>query len=233
MARDKVSICNAALDLLPADNIQSIDDVDSIGARACKRHFQNVIVDLLAEWEFEAAIRRQPLAPVTNDRDYEWRFAYAEPSAVASLIRVLPYRAMLLPTASVPVLPGQIAYPYEWGYFPENIGARFVTANGKIYTNEENALIEFCTSEPDLGRVSALFGRAVEVELACRICMPILKSERRERVLMPMAELAKQRAIADDRNNSPDRYDTVPSEEAIVRAGYPIQPRGWYSGGNV
>jgi hypothetical protein len=38
-------------------------------------------------------------------------------------------------------------------------------------------------------------------------------------------------AVADDRNNSPDRYDTVASEEAMVRAGLPPAPRGWYSGG--
>lgn len=230
MARDKVSICNAALDELPADNIQSIDDVDSVGARACKRHFQSVLSDLLSDWDYEPAIRRQSLAATTNDRDYEWGHAYAEPSSVASLIRVLPYRAALDPT-SVTLLPGQRLFPLDWGYFPENVGVRFVRANGKIYTHEPQAVIEFVTAEPDFGRMSALFGRAMELELAARICMPVIKSGSRQRDLMRMAEIARQRAIADDRNNSPDRYDTVASEEAMVRAGLPPSPRGWYSGG--
>lgn len=230
MARDKVSICNAALDELPAENIQSIDDADSVGARACKRHFQNCISDLLSDWEYEAAIRRLPLAPTSNDRDYEWSHAYAEPSGAASLLRVLPYRAALDPT-SVTLLPGQRLFPLDWGYFPENVGVRYVVANGKIYTHEPQAVVEFVTSEPDLGRMSSLFGRALELELAARICMPVIKSSSRQRELISMAEVARQRAVADDRNNSPDRYDTVASEEAMVRAGLPPAPRGWYSGG--
>lgn len=230
MARDKVSICNAALDELPADNIQSIDDVDSVGARACKRHYGNVIADLLGMWEFEGAIRRVQLASTTNDRDYEWSYAYAMPASVASLIRVLPYRAALDPTA-VTVLPGQRLFPLEWGYFPENVGVRFVANDGKIYTHEPNAVLEFCTAEPDLGRMPTLFLRAVELELAARICMPVIKSGTRQRELRAAAEVARERAIADDRNNSPDRYDTMPSEEALVRSGLPPSPRGWYSGG--
>ena len=150
MARDKVSICNAALDELPADNIQSIDDVDSVGARACKRHFQNCISDMLGDWEFEAAIRRQALAPTTNDRDYEWSHAYVMPSSISSLLRVLPYRAALDP-ASVTLLPGQRLFPLDWGYFPENVGVRFVANNNKIYTHEPQAVVEFVTSDdPDV-----------------------------------------------------------------------------------
>lgn len=230
MARDKVSICNSALDELPAENIQSIDDTDSVGARACKRHFQNVLSDLLSEWEFEAAIRRVQLAETTNDRDYEWSYAYARPASIASPIRVLPYRAALDPT-SVTVLPGQRLYPYDWGYFPENIGVRFALAGNKIYTHEPSAVLEFVTAEPDLGQMSQLFGRAMELELAARICMPVIKSRGRKRELIAEAEVARQRAIADDRNSSPDRYDTAPSEEAMVRAQLEPSPRGWYSGG--
>lgn len=230
MSRDRVSICNAALDKLPADTIQSIDDVDSVGARACKRHFQNCISDMLGEWEFEAAIRRVQLAETANDRDYEWSYCYTIPTGVASLMRVLPYRAKLDP-ASVTILPGQRLYSADWGYFPENVGVRYVAADGKLYTHEPQAVLEYCTSDPELGRMSNLFLRALELELAARICMPVIKNARRERELIQEAEVARQRAIADDRNNSPDRYDTQPSEETLVRSGLSPAPRGWYSGG--
>lgn len=230
MARDKVSICNAALDELPAETIQSIDDVDSVGARACKRHYPNVLSDLLAEWDFEAAIRRVALAETDNDRDYEWSHAYVRPASIASPIRVLPYRAAL-DAADVTVLPGQRLYPAGWGYFPENVGVRFALAGNKVYTHEPSAVLEYVTAEPDLGQMPQLFLRAMELELAARIVMPVIKNAKRQRELIVAAEAARQRAIADDRNNSPDRYDTVASEEALVRAGLDPSPRGWYSGG--
>lgn len=228
MARDKVSICNAALDELPAETIQSIDDVDSVGARACKRHYQNVLSDLLAEWDFEPAIRRVAMAETANDRDYEWGHAYVKPPSFASLIRVLPYRAALDPT-SVVVLPGQRLAQPAWGYFPENVGVRFAIAGNKVYTHEPSAVLEFVTAEPDLGQMSQLFLRAVELELAARICMPVIKSGSRQKELIAAAEVARQRAIADDRNNSPERYDTIASEEALVRSG--LTPGDWYGGG--
>lgn len=228
MARDKVSICNSALDELPAENIQSIDDVDSVGARACKRHFQNVLSDLIAEWEFEAAIRRMPLAETTNERAYEWAHAYVEPSSIASLLRVLPYRASLDASLLV-TLPGQTSYPLAFGYYPANVGTPFLRNDGIIYSNEPGAVIEFATAEPDLGKMSPLFGRAMELELAARICMPVIKSKSRKRELIQEAEVARQRAIADDRNSSPDRYDQIASEEALVRNG--ISSVNWYNGG--
>ena len=231
MARDKVSICNNALDELPAENIQSIDDVESVGARACKRHYQPVLSDLLAEWEFEGAIRRQVLVPTSNDRPGEWGFAYAEPSSVASLIRVLPYRDPAI-EPEVVVLPGQVLSP-NVGYLPQNVGLPFLRNNGKIYTNANGAVLEFATMEPDLGRMTPLFLRAFELELASRICMPVIKSRGRKKELVAEAEVARSRAIADDRNNSPDRYDQIASEEALVRAGLHEYPAPWWNGGNV
>ena len=232
MARNVVSICNAALDELPADTIQSIDDAASVGARACKRHYANVIADLMGEHDYEAAIRRDTLAEATNDRSYEWGYAYAEPTSIASILRVMPQRAPLDPS-SVVVLPGQRAYPFEWPLQAENVGVPFVRANGKIYTNDPSAVLEYVTAEPDLARMSPLFCRALELELAARICMPVIKDKARKRELVAEAEAARSRAIADDKNNTPERWDTVPSEEALIRAGVPIQPRPWYAGGNT
>lgn len=106
---------------------------------------------------------------------------------------------------------------------------RFAIAGNKVYTHEPSAVLEFVTAEPDLGQMSQLFLRAVELELAARICMPVIKSGSRQKELIAAAEVARQRAIADDRNNSPERYDTIASEEALVRSG--LTPGDWYGGG--
>lgn len=215
--RDKISICNGALDELPATAIQTIDDPDDVGARACKRNYDKAFEDLIDEHPYDAAIRRVAGAVLTNDRVGEWLYCYAYPTEARTILRVLPDYAGQPP--GTVILPGQIALPLV-GYYAADVGVRYVVAAGKIYTNLAAAVIEFIAADPDLSLFSPLFHRAFELTLAERIVMPVLKSRNRKKELQADAELWRGRAMADDLNNSPTRYDNFPSEEDLAREGW-------------
>lgn len=227
--RDQLSICNGALDELPATAIQSINDPDDEGALACRRNYANVFEDLIDAHPYDAAIRRAVGAATANDRAGEWQFCYQYPTEARTILRVLPDYAAAYTVTDAPILAGQMIAPLV-GYFPQDVGVPYVVAAGKIYTNLQFAVIEFIAANPELSLFSPLFHRAFEVELAARICMPVIKSRSRKKELMADAELRAGRAMADDLNNSPKRYDAWPSEEALVRndmigdASY----GGWY-----
>lgn len=217
MARSQISICNGALDECPAGTINSIDE-DDVGARACKRRYQPTLEDLLGEHDYDAAIRRTVLAETINDRLGEWRFAYAMPENVASPRRILPsYTAVESNTAYV-IQPGQ--QPWTGiGFYPANVGARYKVAGNKIYCDLPAAVLEYVSYDIRLSDFRPMFFRAFELELAARIVMPILKDRARQKELISMAEVARQRAMADDLNSSPERTFDFISEEAMVRIG--------------
>lgn len=229
MARSQISICNGALDECPAGTINSIDE-DDVGARACKRRYQPTLEDLLGEHDYDAAIRRTVLAVTVNDRPGEWRFAYAMPENVASPKRVLPdYTATFVSSAYV-LQPGQVPWS-GIGFFPGNIGARYKIGGDKIYCDLPGAVLEYVSYDIRLSDFRPLFFRAFELELASRIVMPILKDRARQKELISMAEVARQRAMADDLNSSPDRTFDFVSEEAAVRiGGVDAAYAGWYGG---
>lgn len=227
--RDQLSICNGALDELPATAIQSINDPDDEGALACRRNYANVFEDLIDHHPYDAAIRREVGAVTTNAREGEWLFCYQYPTEARTILRVLPNYAATYSVSSAPILAGQMVAPLV-GYFPQDVGVPYVVAAGKIYTNLEFAVIEFIAANPDLSLFSPLFHRSFELALAARICMPVIKSRSRKKELQADAELWEGRAMADDLNNSPKRWDAFPSEEALVRNDMLGDPSygGWY-----
>ena len=224
--RDQLSICNGALDELPATAIQSINDPDDEGALACRRNYSKVFEDLLDlnPYGWDASIRRTVGAETTNERVGEWLFCYQYPTEARTMLRVLPDYS-LTPVNTV-VLPGQFAAPLV-GYFASDVGVPYIVAAGKIYTNLQYAVLEYIAADPELSLFSPLFHRAFELTLAERICMPVIKSRSRKKELIAEAELYRQRAMADDLNNSPKRYDTHPSEEEMVRND--MTAPGWYA----
>lgn len=217
MASPLVSICNGALDELPAGVIQSIDDEDT-GARACKRQWRKVLDDLLGEHDYDFAVRRATLALTDNDRRGEWAYCYLLPEEAVSPRRVLPsYSAAYVSTAYV-LQPGQRVWS-GLGFYPQNDGVPFKVANAKVYTNMTDAVLEYVTGAVEFQHFRPLFRRAFELELASRIALPVLKDAKRQKDLIGMAEVARQRAMADDLNSSPERSFDFISEEAMVRVG--------------
>lgn len=85
-----VSICNAALDLLGADPITSLDD-DTKAARLCNRNYARVRDAVLRAYPWNCAITRASLAALSTTPAYEYALQYALPEgpAPAYCLRVL------------------------------------------------------------------------------------------------------------------------------------------------
>lgn len=202
-----VSISNEALAEIAADPIASMDE-ESVAATECRRAFDNVVSDLLERSEWGFKIRRISGSVITNDRASEWNYGYSKPAQASKVLRVL--------------MPIETSYP-EWGSYSNPIwdsyGAiPFAEINGTIYTNIEDALIEYSVATVDVSAFPSLFRRAVAVELAARIAYPIKKDRQLRGDLIQLSEIATARAIADDQNRHPRRRDFI-SQAELARNG--------------
>ncbi len=214
MARNVVQICNEAISDLPAHPITDINDVSSKEARECARHLPGVVSDLVAYHDFDFVERRVALALVTNDRESEWEYAYAFPDEFVSPIR-------LVRNYSSTSIPGIVVTPMlYWGRNDEQFGLDYETANGVLYTNVEEAILEYSTDALEPNKWTPLFSYAVIRTLASRIYRPILgeKADTREwLVKQQTAQRAVDEAVADDLNRNPRVRKTFTSEAAIAR----------------
>lgn len=203
-----ISICNVALAEVGADSIASLDE-ESVGARECRRAFDDAVADLLARSDWGFKTRRLNAAGVPNDRPAEWSYAYAMPADAARVLRVLP--------------PAEANYP-EWGIWStpawDALGAvPFVEAGGTIHCNVADAVIEVASASAPASDFPPLFRRALEFEIAARIAMPLRRDRALRGDMLQLAELALARAIAEDRNRHPRRELDWLGEVALARAG--------------
>lgn len=214
----QLSICNLALAHLPAAEISSMNE-DSLEARECRRFYPEVMADMLGgphDWSF--ANQRVVLAGLTNDRDFEWLYAYALPSNLGSPIRVIPDLEGAGIAVPVP-LPGE-PYAETWGISTGYIETPYILEGTTLYSNVQNATLEFTINDVAGVNISQLAVRAISLDLASRICVPIKKDSDRETKLMQAAEAAWQRAIADDRNRQPENQGGYIAENIAARRGY-------------
>lgn len=220
MGRSIVDICNEALGEVPADQISDIDDESSMSARHCKRLLPGVVSDVLEAYDWDIANRREPLAPVSNARGNQWSYAYALPTDLRSPIRLIPP----LSSGNGGVVPFGTQGLTE--QYLDSI--EYEIADGKLYTHLEGATLEYSSDGIELTRFSASLARLVVLTLASRLVMPILNDRARQREILEMAELQRQRAIADEANRSRDRSSDFVSERAMARGVgfYPAYP-GW------
>jgi len=74
----------------------------------------------------------------------------------------------------------------------------------------------------------AMFARALALELASRLVMPLINKRERQGDLIKRAEVARDRAISDSRNRDPteSRYDQFDNELQRARDG----SYGWPGG---
>lgn len=208
MARSLITICNNALGEVPADQIASLED-GSVSARHCARIYPVVVTDLLEHHDWDFAIKRQAAAAITNDRDSEWGFAYALPTDIASPLRIVPdYNGVSIPWG----------YEDQYRAFVDRLP--YVIAGGKLYSQLPAPFIEYISNDIPEARFTALFGRAVETELAARLVMPIKNDAKRQRELFQIAGAWLERAVADDLNRN-SRDQDFQSERSVVRGvGY-------------
>ncbi len=207
----QVGICNEALSEIAADPINSIDEKSS-SAFYCGMHYDSVLAEVLTWTDWDWAIRRTTLAGQINDRKGEWLYRYARPTDMADAIRVLP--SVDRQVESLPMV-GPYSFP-RWdalGRLP------FAAASGSIYTNVATAIIEYQVNVVDPAVIDTLAARAAALELASRLAMPLKKSRNLKGDMVKLAEVAKQRAIAESENRHPRRQVDYVSEVEYARMG--------------
>lgn len=150
---DPVSVCNMSLDRV--DIGQPIDDLagDSDVARACNRWYEKCRdkVLQLGTWPF---LKRQvALGLVEEDPVDKWTFAYRYP---INCVRVLS------------IVSGERidVNPIEWEMGQDDTGRL-------IYTDEEDAFVEYLGTADDPGEWFDLFADAVAYLLASEIAGPL------------------------------------------------------------
>ena len=207
----QLGICNEALSEIAADPINSIEEASS-SAFYCRMHYASVLEELLGWTDWDWAIRRVTLALRANDRLGEWLYRYAKPADMAEAIRVLP--TVTEQVASLPVV-GPYPFP-AWdalGKLP------FAIADGSIYTNVVDGILEYQVNTVDPAAIDRFAARAASLELAARLAMPLKKSRELKGDLIKQAELAKQRAIAESENRSPRIQTDYVSTVEYARVG--------------
>ena len=207
----QVGICNEALSEIAADPINSIEEASS-SAFYCRMHYASVLAEVLTWTDWEWAIRRVTLAAQVNDRKGEWLYRYAKPADMADAIRLLPavdQQVHCLPTVG----------PYSFPAWDALGKLPYASASGSIYTNVADALLEYQVNAVDPAVIDPLAARAASLELAARLAMPIKKSRNLKGDMIKLAEVARQRAIAESENRAPRRQPDYISEAEYARMG--------------
>jgi hypothetical protein len=213
----RIDIFNQAVAELPAKAIQSVDE-NSLEANECRRFYPQIISEMLEgphDWSFQN--RRVALALLTNDRSSEWLYAYAVPSDMGGAIRVIPDLTALGLGYPVP-LPGE-PYAEQWALTGRYFETPYIIENGVLYTNVETATLEYGITDSTEASLTPLTVRAVVLDLASRIAIPVKKDRKIKAELVGQAEVAWARAIAEDMNRQPQVFPDYISEAMLARRG--------------
>jgi hypothetical protein len=166
----------------------------------------------LLEWcDWGFAVRRATLAVVANDRPAEWVYAYAAPSnmARAQYLRCSDeYEPSVLP------MYGPAASPWQ-----DTAPSPFLHENSKIYSNIENAVLSYSRNDIDVSELPPMARRALALGLASRIAAPVRKDQKLSGQMVQMAEVARERAIADELSRAPNLTPRWISDAEYARAG--------------
>lgn len=206
-ALDPLSIWNLALAEVRGAQVASLTE-KSVEADACRQQYPHALgVMLEGPHDYGFAKTRGALAPLgVNDRPGEWGYAYAIPSDMASPIGLLP--AGVFPT------PG---YYYSGPFW--NAAWDYVIDDGILYTNVSGASLEYVRNDLTGRSISQMVIDALAKDLASRIAVPVKDDRDLKRELMAEAEVAWQRAIADDRNRQPEWSEYMPESLAARHNG--------------
>lgn len=218
IAASQLSISNQAIDKIKAKRIASIDE-KSLEAQHCRAWYPQVVANMLEgpnDWSF--AIQRVQLGQLaTNDREYEWAYAYQVPSNMAQAIRVIPDLEALgvaLPQA----LPSD-PYAEVWSVNGIAIETPYIISGTTLYSNAKDATLEYVINDIEGIVIGQMCAFALALELAAHLAVPVKGDSKREGELLSQAEVAWQRAIAEDRNRQPTHTGGYISDAMAVRHG--------------
>jgi len=199
-----ITVCNLALGELRAPPIADIDEATTEAAE-CRRYYAHCLKLLLERFDWSFATRIASLAELTvNPRASEWAHAYMPPATMATAQRLVP-PAGGWPgaTGTMPVAP-VLTRP-------------FIIEDGVLFSQVPGAILEYTTREVSEADMPALFSDALAYALAARLAVPLRDSRETKGQLLQQAEVAAQRAMADDVNRQPNRDVRAIDDVAAVR----------------
>jgi hypothetical protein len=216
----QLAVANLAIARLPAKAIASVDE-ESLEAREVRRFYPRAVAEMLDghfdhDWSFGKL--RVVLAEKINDRENEWLKSYALPSNMASPIRIIPDLTGLGVGTPIPIAGDPFAE--TWSTIGGWFETPYIIEGSTLYTNVENATLDYVISDITGLNVSQKVLLALELDLAARLAVPVKKDSVREKELAQAAAVAWERAIADDRNRQPQQTNTYVSEAMAARRGY-------------
>lgn len=216
----QIDIWNNALSEVAAERVNSTDEA-SLQAAECRRIWPGLVDEFLSWTAWECQYARVVLASEANDRAGEWLYRYAKPADMAEIIEIVPAYA-----AGLTIAPG--AGPFATPQIRALGRLPYTLSDTSIYTNVADAALAYVSSTLQVGRILPAARRALELELASRLAVPIKKSREMKGDLIKQAELARSRAVAEHMNRTYS-YDTnFISAAQFARAGY--QEPGLYGG---
>jgi hypothetical protein len=202
-----ITICNLALGEIRAPAIADITE-DSIEAQNCARYYPQCLKLMLERYNWSFATRICALAEFTvNPRATEWLHAYALPSDMAYAKRLVPNGV----AGGVPLDSRFRAWPSEWGQ-------AYIVEAGVLYSNVQNAILEYSAIDIPEAVMPAMFTDALTYYLAARLAVPLRDSRQIKGEMLQQAEAAIHRAMADDANRQQQR-DVVAVDEVTAARG--------------
>jgi len=195
-----VDICNLALSHLGSGkNIANLETEKSKEAQACRTYFEMARDVVLRDFPWPFATRFATLALVVADPTTEWAFSYQYPSDCTRLRRIL---SGVRNDDKVSRVPYKLAN----------------TASGTvIYTDLEEAVVEYTYAETDAGKFDADFVMALSFRLAVYLAPRVTGGDpfklQNRMMSLYVAEMAKAQGTS-SHEEQPDE----PPESEFIRA---------------
>lgn len=208
----QIDIWNNALSEIASERISSVDEA-SLQAAECNRIWPGLIDEYLTWVDWEEQHVRVVLAAKSNDRASEWLYRYAKPADLAEVMAVIPDYAYSLDYAP-------FAGPFTTPPIAALGNIPYALSGDDLYCNLENASLQYVSTALQVGRIRPLARRALELELAARLAMPIKKSRELKGDLIKSAEVARSRAVAEQENRSKAYGPNYTSAAEFARAGF-------------
>jgi hypothetical protein len=197
----QTALCNAALDLVPASTIISMNE-QSYPAEVCRRQWPFALAELLERGNWTRLQKRVSMAVIANDRPCEWGVAYQAPIDLGSPIRVMPPQDATAAQDYLQV--GQTAaYPNET---QPGQGVPYVLSGSTIYANIGDGVLEYIPDDAATSLFTPLFNQALYTILASKLVMPLTKDRNRRLELSQEATLRIDQALASSGNLSGITY---------------------------
>ena len=192
-----ITICNLALGDLRAPPIAEVNE-DSVEARECRRYYPHSLAMLLDDYSWTFCKRVATLAQLsTNERSSEFVYAYALPSDCGTALKLLPSGASAQDYS---------AWGWPYSQIPQaSWWQAFIVENGVLYSNVQDAVLEYSRNDADEADFPPLFREALRKLLASNMAVPIRDDQGLKRALLQEAEMARQAAMANDMNRAPMR----------------------------